>query len=124
MTALACVMTLVMQLFGTDLVRMFVSEKDVLEMGGRALRITSWFYGFLGIIYATRGVLNGTGDSVFALINGTVEIAGRIGLPLLLINLTTAGVWSIWLTTGITWLISGAGCLIRYYSWKRKNMIS
>ncbi len=122
MIALACVMTLVMQLFGTNLVKMFVSETDVLEMGGRALRITSWFYIFLGIIYATRGVLNGVGDSVFALINGGVEIAGRIGLPLLLIHLTTAGVWSIWLTGGITWLISGAGCLIRYFSWKRKNI--
>ena len=84
MGILAGLMTLMMQLFGENLVGMFVQETDVIQMGGSALRITSIFCVVLGIIYVSRGVLNGVGDAFFSFINGIVEIVGRIGLPLLL----------------------------------------
>ena len=113
-------MTLIMQLFGKSLVGLFVQETDVIEMGGRALQITSIFYIFLGIIYVSRGVLNGVGDAVFSFINGIVEIAGRVGLPLLLLQFTGFGVWSIWITAGVTWMLAGLTCLLRYFSWRRK----
>ena len=120
MIAVAGGMTLIMQLWGGSLVSLFVSEKDVISLGGSALKITSLFYVFLGIIYVSRGVLNGVGDAVFSFINGIVEIAGRIGLPLLLLGLTAAGVWSIWITAGVTWLLAGLSCILRYLSWRRK----
>ena len=120
MMAVAGVMTLMMQLCGESLVSLFVHEPDVIAMGGRALKITSIFYVFLGVIYVTRGVLNGVGDAFFSFINGVVEITGRIGLPLLLLSVTGAGVWSIWITTGATWLLAGSSCVLRYLSWKKK----
>ena len=120
MMAVAGVMTLMMQLCGESLVSLFVHEPDVIAMGGRALKITSIFYVFLGVIYVTRGVLNGVGDAFFSFINGVVEITGRIGLPLLLLSVTSAGVWSIWITTGATWLLAGSSCVLRYLSWKKK----
>ena len=121
MIAVAGVMLLVMQLFGNSLVGLFVSEQDVIDLGGKALKITSLFYVFLGIIYVSRGVLNGVGDAFFSFINGIVEIVGRVGLPLLLLNLTTAGVWSIWITAGVTWLLAGFFCILRYISWKKRT---
>ena len=120
MAALAGGMTLIMQLFGESLVSLFVSEADVISLGGQALKITSLFYIFLGIIYVSRGVLNGIGDAFFSFINGIVEIAGRVGLPLLLLQWTSAGVWSIWITAGLTWLLAGVSCLLRYFSWRKK----
>ena len=33
----------------------------------------------LSMIYVNRSILNGAGDTSFALFNGTVEIVGRIG---------------------------------------------
>ena len=120
MVALAGVMTLVMQLCGSSLIGLFVHERDVIELGGSALKITSIFYVFLGVIYVTRGVLNGVGDAFFSFINGIVEIAGRIGLPLLLLHLTATGVWSIWITAGVTWMLAGISCILRYFSWRRK----
>ena len=89
-------------------------------MGGKALKITSMFYAFLGVIYVTRGVLNGVGDALFSLINGFVEIVGRVGLPFLLLRLTDTGVWTIWTTAGLTWALSGIFCVARYMYWKRK----
>ena len=121
MIAVAGGMLLMMQLWGGSLVGLFVSEKDVIALGGQALKITSLFYVFLCIIYVSRGVLNGVGDAVFSFINGIVEIAGRVGLPLLLLSFTSAGVWSIWITAGVTWMLAGLSCILRYFSWRRKN---
>ena len=121
MGILAGLMTLMMQLFGGSLVSLFVHEEEVIRMGGSALRITSIFYVFLGVIYVSRGVLNGVGDAFFSFINGIVEIAGRIGLPLILLHLTTAGVWSIWITAGVTWMLAGCSCILRYISWRKKG---
>jgi len=121
MIAAACVMTGMMQLFGESLVGLFVHEQDVIALGGKALKITSLFYVFLGVIYVTRGVLNGVGDAFFSFINGVVEIAGRVGLPFLLLCFTAAGVWSIWITAGVTWFLAGSSCVLRYISWKRKQ---
>ncbi len=122
MAVLAGAMTLVMRFFGESLVGMFVREGDVIAMGAQALRITGPFYMFLGIIYVTRGVLNGVGDAFFSFINGFVEIVGRVGLPLLLLRFTDLGVWTIWATAGMTWLLAGVFCVLRYLSWRMKAL--
>ncbi len=124
MAVLAGAMSVVMQFFGGMLVNWFVSEPDVILMGKQALKITSLFYVFLGIIYVTRGVLNGVGDALFAFINGIVEITGRIGLPLLLLRISGLGVWSIWYTAGLTWMLAGIFCVLRYFSWRKKAIRS
>lgn len=118
---LSALMFLLMQVWGNNLIGMFVNEADVIALGGRALKITSFFYLFLGTIYATRGVLNGIGDALFAFINGFVEIAGRIGLPVLLSAIPGVGVWAIWYTAGITWMLAGLSCVLRYLAWRRKT---
>ena len=117
---LAAAMLLVMRLWGGSLVGLFVNEPEVIELGSRALKVTSFFYLFLGIIYASRGVLNGIGDALFAFINGIVEIAGRIGLPMLLMLIPGIGVMAVWYTAGVTWLLAGLSCVLRYFSWRRK----
>ena len=61
MFAVAGGMLMIMQFFGGRLVGLFVSEPDVIALGGQALKITSLFYVFLGVIYVTPGVLNGIG---------------------------------------------------------------
>ena len=66
-------------------------------------------------------MLNGVGDALFAFINGIVEVAGRIGLPLLLVLIPGTGVWAVWYTAGITWMLAGVSCLWRYFTWRRKN---
>ncbi len=119
--AFSILMFAVMQIFGNNLIGMFVKETEVIEMGGRALRITSFFYLFLGLIYVTRGTLNGVGDAFFSFVNGIVEMAGRIFLPIILLGYTDIGVWAIWLTAGLTWMLAGISCVLRYRSWVVKK---
>ena len=122
MLLVAAGMTLAIHLCSDTLMGLFVHEEEVIALGARALRITSWFYVFLGIIYVCRGVLNGVGDAFFSFINGIVEIVGRIGIPMLLLRLTDMGVWAIWYTAGLTWTLAGISCVFRYVWWRKRQM--
>ena len=68
----------------------------------------------------SRGILNGVGDALFALINGGVEVVIRIILPVVMTGISIIGVWGIWWSTGLSWLISAAFCVWRYAFWKKK----
>ena len=109
-----------MQLFGTQMIGIFVTDAEVIRLGGEALRLTSWFYFFLGVIYIIRGTLNGVGDALFSLINGIIEVICRIGLPPILLMIPAVGVWGIWWTAALTWFISAIFCALRYASWRKK----
>ncbi len=120
-SAFAVLLFIGMQIFGYLTVSAFVKDPEVIRLGGRGLKLTSWFYLFLALIYVTRGIQNGVGDAMFAFINGIIEVACRIGLPYLMLSLfPAAGVLLIWWAAGITWMISSAFCLMRYLSWKRR----
>ena len=100
----------------------FVSNPESIALGAKALRITSLFYIALGTIYVTRGVLNGAGDGGFALFNGVIEVVGRVGFSMLFISIPMIGVWGVWITTGMTWFITGAAGMTRYLKGKWKNI--
>lgn len=112
-------------LLGPQIVRIFVKEQDVIEMGYRALRITSLFYFGLGMIYVPRGLLNGCGDTAFFMINGITEVACRIGYSQILLRIPILGYWSVWITTGLTWITVATVCMIRYLSgkWRQKGLV-
>lgn len=112
----------IMQFFGNNIISLFVDEEEVIEMGGRALGITSYFYIFLGTIYVIRGVLNGMGDAFFAFLNGIVEVIGRFVVPVLLTGIAVIGLWGIWWSVGIVWFMSGFTAWLRYIGYSRRKM--
>ena len=117
----SALMFLGVRVFAKGIIGIFIKETDVMEMGAMALKLTSWFYLLLGMIYVTRGIQNGIGDALFALINGIVEVACRVMLPIAFVLLPGVGVKGIWLTAGLTWAISAIFCLLRYFSWKNNR---
>lgn len=118
-------MCALMYLFGDNFIRFFVNDQDVVAIGGRAVRITSLFYIPLGMIYVARNLLNGAGDSTFAFISGVVEVAGRIGFAVIFARIPSFGYWAVWYTTGLTWMITGCVCMLRYGQgkWKRISIV-
>lgn len=110
---LSVIMFIVPKIWGREIMQCFVNEEPVIELGAKAIVISSSFYFLLGMIYLCRGTLNGMGDSKYALINGVTELTCRIGLSKPL-SLTPLGMWSIWVTTGLTWSITGITSLFRY----------
>lgn len=101
-------------IFGDKIVGFFVSDIEVIALGAEALKVTSLFYIFLGIIYITRGVLNGAGDSSFALMGGVMEVIGRVCFTKPLTIIPVLGVYGIWIATGLTWFATGMLGVVRY----------
>ena len=120
MTVFTIVMIPLIQLFGHGITRLFVKDSEVIEMGAFALKISSYFYIFLGLIYMVRGVLNGVGDALFSLVNGVTEVIGRFTVPFILTTIPAIGVWGIWWSVGIVWFMSGATAYLRYIFVKRR----
>ncbi len=126
MTLVICLLLVpLFYLFGPYIVRIFVKEQEVIEIGYRALRLTSLCYFGLGMIYVPRALLNGCGDTAFSMINGITEVACRIGYSQLFLHIPVLGYWSIWITTGLTWITTALICLGRYFSgkWKQKGIV-
>ncbi len=111
------------QLFGKPIVGIFVTEPEVIAIGAKGLSITSFFYFFLGMIYVARSVLNGAGDAAFAMLNGLMEVIGRVGFALPLTMIPFIGMWGIFLTTGLTWALTGIVSMMRYHKgrWQFKS---
>lgn len=113
------------QFGGQAIMEVFVADEAVINLGEKALKITSCMYFSLGMIYVTRGVLNGTGDAFYAMINGFVEVVGRVGFSSSLAMIPFLGVWSLWLTSGLTWTITAIASVIRYRQgkWQDKSLV-
>ena len=118
-------MFIAMRFFGAPIVSMFTEDQEIIELGAKALMITSCFYFPLGMIYVSRSLLNGSGDAFASMINGIMEVLGRVLFPIILINLFAVGYWGIWYTTGLTWTITGIAGVIRYWQgkWKYKTLV-
>ena len=122
MVSLTVILVIVMQLFGKTITGMFVTDKDVINLGALGLKITSLFYFALGMIYVIRGVLMGLGDAFFALLNGIVEVIGRFTIPLFMTVYMGFGETGIWLSAGVVWLLSAVTAWIRYKIYSKRTM--
>lgn len=108
--------------FGENIVGFFVKDEVVIAIGAKGLLMNSLCYFALGMIYIPRAVLNGCGDTGFALINGITEVLCRIAYSHLFTRIPFLGYWGIWITTGVTWITTAVVCVMRYASgaWKKK----
>lgn len=111
-------------LFGEKIVGAFVKDAEVIAIGTTALHINSLFYAVVGMIHVSRAVLNGCGDTGFALMNGLTEVICRVCYSQFFTRIPALGYWGIWVTTAATWTTTAFVCIIRYMSgiWKKKGM--
>lgn len=122
---ISAVMFVFMQLFGGNIISLFTGEEEIVRLGSKALKITSCFYFSLGMIYVSRALLNGAGDALASMINGFVEVIGRVMFPLILIHVFSVGYIGVWYTSGLTWTITGVAVFVRYLQgkWKQKSLV-
>ena len=111
---------------GETIMSLFTNNQEVIMEGARGIRITSFFYTALGMIYVTRNVLNGAGDVNFAMLSGFVEVVGRSGFAKPLTFVPFIGMLSIWYTTALTWTLTAVVSCIRYAQgkWQQKGIVA
>ena len=112
-------------LFGPVIMSIFVANPEIISIAANGIRITSLFFAALGGVQILRYMLNGAGDSMYALMNGVVEVIARVALAVSLTAVPFIGMWGIWLTTGLTWLVTAVFALFRYKHgvWKDKTLV-
>lgn len=70
-------------------------------------------------------MLNGAGDSLYALMNGIIEVIAKVAFAIGLTAIPFIGMWGIWLTTGLTWTVTAIFAWLRYRhgAWKLKTLV-
>ena len=120
------VLLVVFWLFGKPIMSIFVTNEEIISIAATGIRITGLFLIALGGVQILRYMLNGAGDSMYALINGVVEVVARVALAISLTAIPFIGMWGVWLTTGLTWAVTAVFALFRYKhgAWKSKTLIN
>lgn len=111
---------------GEYIMRLFTKKEDieVVRHGVEGIRITSFFYSFLGLIFISRNFLSGAGDVRIPMIMGLVEVVCRVALSKYLPGII--GFQGIFWATALTWLVTGIVGTLRVASgkWKNKSIVS
>lgn len=111
-------------LFRSNLISLFNSDPDVIEIGSSYLMITGPFFLFISTSFMLSSAIRGAGDSVFALISSMISLwLARIPAAYLLSGIF--GVNGIWMGIPIGWLVGLVVTGIYYKSgrWKTKAVI-
>lgn len=119
------VLLAVFWIFGQPIMGIFVTNTEIISISAIGIRITSLFLIALGGVQILRYMLNGAGDSMYALMNGIVEVIARVAFAVSLTAIPFIGMWGIWLTTGLTWTVTAVFALFRYKhgAWKNKKLV-
>lgn len=119
------VLLAVFWLFGRPIMSIFVTNAEIISIAAGGIHITSLFLMGLGGVQILRYMLNGAGDSMYALMNGGVEVVARVAFAVGLTAIPFIGMWGIWLTTGLTWAVTALFALGRYKhgAWKSKKLV-
>ena len=118
--ALGAAMFCLVAVFRENVVGFFVTEENVIRLGAKGLVISGSMYIALGTIYTMRGALNGMGDVVFSMLNGALEVGGRIVFALILMYVLKMGFWGVWYTNIFTWIVIALTASVRFSVYIRK----
>ncbi|MCD4746428.1 MAG: MATE family efflux transporter [Bacteroidales bacterium] len=111
-------------LFAKELMGLFTSDKDVIEIGVSYLIIVSSFYLIFSTMFIVNGVLRGAGDTLIPMFI-TLFALWIIRIPLSYFLSQKIGVTGIWWSIPIGWFV-GMTCSFLYFlsgKWKTKTVV-
>lgn len=117
---LSAVLFAAILLFRENIIHFFVTDQEVIRLGAKGMVISGSMYVALGTIYTLRGALNGMGDVVFSMINGFLEVGGRVVFALFLMYALNMGFWGIWYTNIFTWIVIALTAAVRLIVYLKK----
>lgn len=125
MSSLFCIlMTLIIVLFGSYMMRMFTSDPQVIEIGEKYLIIVSSFYLLFSTMFTTNGVLRGAGDTLIPMFITLISL-WAIRIPAAYFLSQKMGETGIWWSIPIGWSLGMTLSYIYYRTgrWKKKSII-
>ena len=119
------VITLIIFLFGSQLLSLFLDPGDTsgaLSYGLSYMRTVSMFYILMGVLFVTNGVLRGAGDMGAFTLASMSNLFSRVSIAYALAHFI--GEEAIWWSIPAGWLVGSTVALLRVKSgkWKRKSV--
>jgi len=110
--------------FGRELMRVFTTDAEVIEIGYSYLVIVSSFYIIFSSMFVTQGVLRGAGDTLVTMFI-TLFSLWALRIPFSYLLSLRYGTDGIWWGIPIAWLFGFVASYIYYMSgrWKRKAVV-
>ena len=125
MSNLFCIlMTIIIIVFGSQLMKMFTTDPNVIAIGEKYLIIVSSFYLLFSTLFTTNGVLRGAGDTLIPMFI-TLFSLWIIRIPGAYFLSAKIGETGIWWSIPIGWSM-GALLSYLYYltgKWKTKSVV-
>lgn len=116
--------TIIMLVFGENLIRMFNHDPEIVRIGKEYLYIVSSFYMFFSTMFVINGVLRGVGDTFIPMLI-TIMSLWLFRIPIATYLSTIWGTAGIWWGIPIAWIL-GAVLAFLYFKtgrWKKKTAI-
>ncbi len=125
-SGISLVITLLVVLFGRDLMAIFSQDPMVIDIGRSYLVIVGLFYVVFGIMFINNGVMRGAGDVFIPMINTVLALwLVRVPMALLFTRVFHMGSDGIWWSIPAGWMI-GMIFSTWYYrtgKWKEKKLV-
>ncbi|MDF2612974.1 MAG: conserved rane protein of unknown function [Clostridia bacterium] len=125
MVNVTCIsITIVMWLFGKELVSIFTNDQEVITYGIDYLKIVGSGYMILGSMFSIVGFIRGTGHTLFPTFV-TLTSLWVIRIPTAVVMTKMVGINGLWIGIPIGWLFGLLLAVIYYYSgkWKEGTII-
>jgi len=112
---------LIIQVFKNDIMTMFVTDKDVIDIGVKYLEVNSLFYIFPTIQFITYALLRGAGDSIIPMIISVTSL-WIIRIPIAYFLSSKIGSDCIYWSNCVAWFIGFLLAYVYYINgrWKSK----
>ncbi len=120
------IMMPIMYFGGEFIMKLFTRKEDieVVRYGVEGIRITCFFYSFMGLIFASRNFLSGAGDIKITMVMGLIEVVVRVVVSIVLSRII--GFQGIFWASALNWTLTGIFGMSRVLSgkWMNKSVIS
>ncbi len=115
------ILTLVLFLFGNQLLGLFLDPADTsgaLGYGLAYMHTVSAFYILMGLLFVPNGMLRGAGDMAAFTLSSMSNLVSRVAIAYFLAYLTPLGANSIWWSIPAGWAVGATVSLLRVRSGK------
>jgi len=119
--AFSLILTLVLFLFGNQLLGLFLDPADTsgaLGYGLAYMHTVSAFYILMGLLFVPNGMLRGAGDMAAFTLSSMSNLVSRVAIAYFLAYLTPLGANSIWWSIPAGWAVGATVSLLRVRSGK------
>ncbi len=112
-------------IFAPYLMQLFVnvSENEIIRTGVEYLRIEGSFYFGIGILFLLYGFYRGVAKPEMSLILTVISLGTRVLLAYLLAPISMIGVWGIWWSIPVGWLLADLAGILFLKPIMAKNLV-